>query len=316
MSRIIHAALALATFAAPLAAQDQDFFGAAVAFSGPELMVVKSAPARGPAAVLVYARSADGWTRRQVLHAPGAVERGLALSASLAVAGKLLLVGGGDPYGHWGAHAWQPGDDGWVDHPGITLGPEPTGAPEVTLSTVMQILRPLPRAVSARGDFVAIGYGNEARLYHNGGTVWHPIPVELAKGPGVGTAVAMGDSTFFVGAPLDGDGRGQVSVVGRGGGAAVVVATLASADLPARAGFGSALAYDTDRLAVGAPGAGLVVMFAFDGHSLGRAATNQGRRRGVRCRPRDRARQDAGGCSGGRTSDAFSPCRWSLELGG
>ncbi len=154
MPRMTHAILALAVIAAPLAAQDQDYFGAAVAFRGPELFVVKRAPARGPAGVMVYTRSADGWSRTQVLHAPGAVERGLALSSSVAVGNGLVLVGGGDPYGHWGAHAWESGPDGWVDHVGIALAPEPEGPPTVSLSTVMQILRPLPRAVSARGEFV------------------------------------------------------------------------------------------------------------------------------------------------------------------
>lgn len=269
MPSTIRAALALAvlfTPLAPLAAQDQDFFGAAVAFAGPDLMVVKRAPARGPAAVMVYGRTADGWTRKQVLHAPGAVERGLALSASLTVAGNLVLVGGGDPYGHWGAHAWEPGAAGWVDHPGITISPEPEGTPEVSLSTVMQILRPLPRAVSGRGEFVVIGYGNEARLFHNGGDVWHAIPIEMPKGPGVGSAVAMADSTILVGAPLDHGGVGRVLVIGRGADqGAVVVDSLAPDGLPARAGFGNTLAYDADHLAVGAPGAGMVVMFTFEG---------------------------------------------------
>lgn len=246
----------------PLVAQDQDYFGAAVAFAGNDLLVVKRAPARGPAAVHLFRETSGGWERRTELRAPGAVERGLALSPTIAAADDILLVGGGDPYGRWGAHAWTRTGPDWSDHPGIALGSEPEGVPAVSLATIMAVLQPRPRTVAMRGQFVALGYDNTVRLFHNGGTVWHEIPVEIPKAPGVAAALAMADSTIFVGSPLEAAGTGAVSIIGRHDSRAVVEATLMPAGLENRSGFGTSLAFDDGILAVGAPGAETVVLYS------------------------------------------------------
>ncbi len=258
LALLVATSLAVAT---PLVAQDQDYFGAAVAFAGNDLLVVKRAPARGPAAVHVFRETTGGWERRTELRAPGAVERGLALSPSIATTSDGVLVGAGDPYGRWGGHTWLHDGGSYRDYPGVELSPPPDGGPQVSMATVMAILQPQPRAVAAADEAVLIGYANRAHLFRSVGRDWTRIPLELEAMPSTGNAVALGNEAGFVAVPLANNGSGLVRVIAPIGDAWREVGTLSMGDDAARATFGWALAFDGTTLAVGAPGAMAVMLY-------------------------------------------------------
>lgn len=259
---LIVAALALA---APLAAQDQDFFGAAVAFAGNDLLVVKRAPARGPAAVHVFRGENGRWTRQAELRAPQALERGLALSPAIATAGNVMLVGAGDPFAQWGAHGWERRDTSWQELPGLAIGAAPDGPPVVTLATVMAVLQPRPRAVAAHGNLALVGYANEARLFRRAGTTWATVPLDAPRTISGATSVALGADVGFLGAPLAAGSVGFVQVITPSGTGWRVSDTLHATGLEPRASFGQAMALDGNTLAVAAPGARTVVIFQRQG---------------------------------------------------
>ena len=257
----------LMLMAAPLAAQDQDFFGAAVAFTGEELLVVKRAPARGPAAVHRFSREGGGWQRSGELRAPDAVQRGLALSPAIVASAQRLLVGGGDPDNAIGAYVWTPTGDEWRSAASIAVAPVPDTPPQLTLATIMRVLQPTPRSLAAHDDLVLIGMTSQVHLFRSQGGDWQRVTLALGRAPSLGIAVALGANEGFVAAPLVGAGAGQVMVVAPGSnGDWGVVDTLTAPNLtPRAAAFGMAMALDGNTLAVGASGAGTVVLFERDG---------------------------------------------------
>lgn len=264
MFRAVTLSLLSLALATPLAAQDNDFFGAAVAFSGRDLLVVKQAPARGPAAIHVFRQAGGGWTKVEELRAPGAIERGFALSPSMAAAGDAVYVGSGDPDNVWGAHGFRRAATGWVSAGDAAIGEQvPAGEGEVTLGTVMRILQPQPRQVAASGNMLLIGFQQQAHLFRQTGSGWTRVPVAASAPPGFGSAVAVGDRVAFVGTPLGGGGR--VAVLAPAGEGWGEVATLAPEGLAASARFGASLAFDGTTLAVGAPGAGAVFLYTDTG---------------------------------------------------
>jgi len=258
--------LLLATLAAPLAAQDTDFFGAGLAFSGDELAVVKRAPARGPAAIYLYRASGQGWQKSAELRAAGSVERGTALSPTVVATDHGILVGGGDPDNRIGAHAWRRTAAGYTAEDDVALAPAPTDAPTVTLATVMRVLQPAARGLAARGELALVGVDNRAHLFRRSGATWTRVPLELPAAPGTGAALALGDGVGFVATPSARGGRGQVAVIAPdAGGTWRATATIAPDSLPPAAVFGSALAHDGSTLVVGAPGMGAVMVYARQG---------------------------------------------------
>jgi choice-of-anchor B domain-containing protein len=263
MFRVVTLSLFAVALAAPLVAQDNDFFGAAVAFSGRDLLVVKRAPARGPAAVHLFRQAGGSWTKVTELRAPGAIERGFALSPSIAATGDAVYVGSGDPDNAWGAHGFRHDGDAWVRAGDAAVGEViPAGTGPVTLGTVMRILQPQARQVAASGEMLLIGFGQEAHLFRRAGGDWNRVPVSATAAPGFGASVAIGERVGFVGTPL---GGGRVTVIAPAGDGWGEVATLAPEGLASSARFGAAMAFDGTTLAVGAPGAGAVFLYTDTG---------------------------------------------------
>jgi choice-of-anchor B domain-containing protein len=249
--------------ATPLAAQDQDFFGAALTFVGDELLIVKRAPARGPAAVHRFSRHEGRWRRTGELRAPNAVQRGLALSPSIVATTQRLLVGGGDPDDAIGAYTWTPTGGEWRSGNSIAVAPVPDTPAQLTLATIMRVLQPTPRSLSANDSLVLIGMSNRAHLFRMQGDSWQRVNLDAGRGPSLGAAVALGPTEGFVAAPLANAGAGQVLVVAATStGDWHVVDTLTAPGLTPRASaLGVSLAIDGNTLAVGASGASTVVTF-------------------------------------------------------
>ncbi len=266
MLRTLPLALAL-VLAAPLAAQDQDYFGAAVAFSGQDLLVVKRSPARGPAAIHVFSPGTSGsWAKRTELRAPNAVEHGLALSPSIVATPDGILVGAGDPYGQWGAHAWTRTVAGWADAPGLEVGTAPEGTPVVSLGTIMAVLQPKPRSIAERGGTVIVGYDNAVRIFRRRGDRFESVPVTLPAEVSTGAAVALGPGQALAGVPLTRGGRGSVRVLVTADGQQWADHGALEPDgFEGTAMFGSAIAFDDSIAAIGAPGAATVVIYRRQG---------------------------------------------------
>ena len=284
--------LALATTAAPLAAQDR--FGAAVGVA-PDgaVVVVKPAFGRGPAALFVFERNGDGsWEMADELRSEGTAERGENFGASLAMGDVGVLVASGDPGARYGAYAFaRAAEDGWSAAPAVPLeeGGGEEGAPAITLETVMQILQPPDRVIAAHGAHVLVGMPQGARgrppvrafrRTADGG--WEDAGALEADGVGrsdrYGAALAVRDDLAAVGAPGHGEG-GAVFLFARApGGGWRHSTTLTESELGSGAGLGSALAFTrSGELVAGAPSAasssGAVVVFspaADDGWSAAR----------------------------------------------
>lgn len=277
------ALLWLGLVATTVPATAQDRFGQAVAVTPRgRVVVVKPAFGRGPAALFVFERAADGsWTMTDELRSEGTAERGENFQPSLALADGDVLVASADPGSRVGAYAFAPaGDGGWEAAPSIRLAPdEPGEGPStIDLQTVMQILQPPPRVVAADGRDVLIGVPQGAqgrapvrafrREADGGWTDDGALQAEdIGRTDRFGAALAVRDGVAAVGAPGHGDG-GAVYLFARApAGGWGHVATLVDAELGRGAGLGSALAFTpAGELVAGAPSAhgssGAVVVFS------------------------------------------------------
>jgi len=248
------AAFAIAVLApTPATAQDQDLFGAGLAFDGDDLFVVKRAAARGPAALFVYRMEEGTWQRVAELRAPGAVERGLALSPAVAASNGVMLAGSGDPDGRWGAHTWSREGDTWTPAGDLAVGEARDGEITVSLETVMRILQPAPRSVAVHSGFVLVGLNQAVHLFRRGTSGWETVPVEIDNTETAAVAVALGPGVAAVGHPSDGNGSVTMLAPGTDG----VWRPSGTLEADAEAGdarFGAALTVDGSTLVVGAPG--------------------------------------------------------------
>ncbi len=261
MSRPLALLLFLSLGTAPLRAQDQDFFGAGVAFAGDELLVVKRAPARGPAAVHRFRQVNGQWQRVGELLAPQAVERGLALTSRIVVDGSRLWVGGGDPDDAIGAYTWEQADQQWRSSAPVAIAEVPVGAADVTLASIMRVLQPAERSVAARGDLALVGLANRVHLFRREGEEWTRVPLSAGSGASLGRAVAIGAREGFVAVPMASASRGVVNVIApNASGEWGVIDSLRPEALPSGM-FGATLALDENTLAVGAPGAATTVIY-------------------------------------------------------
>jgi choice-of-anchor B domain-containing protein len=262
MRRLLATILFSCLATVPVRAQDQDFFGAGVAFAGDELLVIKRAPARGPAAVHRFRQINGEWQRVGELLAPLAVERGLALASAIVVQGTTLMVGGGDPDDAIGAYVWHQSAQEWRNDSAVAVGPVSVGAAEVTLASIMRVLQPAERSVAASGDLVLVGLSNQAHLFRRQGAGWSRVSLDLGTAPSLGRAVAMGAREGFISIPLASAGRGQVQVIApNAGGAWRVIDSLVPDGLPASAAFGVSMVLDAQTLVVGASGAASAVVY-------------------------------------------------------
>lgn len=274
----------LATAALPLRAQDQ--FGHAVAVRGAEVFVLKHA-GRGPAALYLYRRGADGaWTPAQRVAPPDADRTGEGFGGAIALAGDALLVASGDPHLRFGAQVLRRDADGrWEPARRLPLAADTT--PRTTpialdFPTILRIVQPPERAVAATARRAAVAVPNgPPALYgisvfeRDDAGRWTErarlVPDGITRRARLGAALAMGRDRIVAGAPGHG-APGAVFVFARdASGAWHHEAMLAPADSAFPRGFGSAVLWDGDALLVGAPGRadapGVVVVYGRDAAS-------------------------------------------------
>lgn len=259
----------------PGAAQDQ--FGAAVAVSGSDVIVLKAGASQGPAAVLVFTAQTGEWSigqRLRVIGDPG----GQGFGPSLSIGAGRLYVASGDAEGDWGANTYllSAGDD-WQEAGRFRLTVEANAGTESTvvdLATVMRILSPPTRrvALSANGEWGAVADGASSggsvrvvRTLADGSMVEDArlTPLEAEGSSQFGAALAVGVDWVFVGAPGQG-GRGGVFAFRRGEAGWSQVAMLQDPEFPEAARFGAAVLLSDRGVLVGAPGANTVTGFEFD----------------------------------------------------
>ncbi len=273
----------------PTSGWAQDHFGTAVVVDGDQVVILKPTNSRGPATIFVFSPTADGeWQVDAEFYPAAANETGEGFSASLASVDGFLLVGGGDPKAHWGAAAyardaagdWQAA--GMLPLMSADSAAEADGAP-LDMAGIMSILRPPVRLVALDGRFAAVAArGGSAAASKVGVAIYRRdaatgrwmedgrlLPVEGEVHRTFGATIALGGDRAAIAAPRQGD-AGQVFVFARneGTGEWMQEAVLIPDSLERRSGFGTALAFDGERLMVGTPGRkstpGTVTVYATD----------------------------------------------------
>ncbi|MBW3552460.1 MAG: choice-of-anchor B family protein [Gemmatimonadetes bacterium] len=281
-------ALAAGLFLAPSGAAPQA--GAAVALTpAGEALVLRPAPGRGRAGVLVFTREGTGaWSRRAMLEPGASAEPYEGFGASLTATEDLIAVAGADDDGIWGARMFRRTPHGWRAAAPLPLAGDipaavATAPAALDMAGLMRIMSPPARVVAlgADGRTLALwGEGPEARsvrVFRRGpDDAWiHEASLPIRESDGSGPPrLAMGGDRIVVGDP--GQGRsGSVRVfVHRGGDDWALEAELRP-ELAGRPvaedaahggpGFGHAVALLDERLAVGMPGAGKVLVYRRDG---------------------------------------------------
>jgi hypothetical protein len=125
------------------------------------------------------------------------------------------------------------------------------------------------RAVALRGNTLVVGASGAVYVYAKAGTAWEERDVitNSVAGPTFGSVLAFDEDTLAIGAPGESSngtdendtslpGAGAVFVHTRTGSTFTRQAYVKASDPRANAGFGSALALETDTLVAGAPHAG------------------------------------------------------------
>ena len=272
------------TVAAPAAAQDR--FGAAVALTGPdELVVMKPGAAIGPTGAIAYRLGPDGtWTRVERLSMLPGGYPGESLLPQLSAGGDLLILGGGDPDGREAGHLFMKEGGAWAPRirvpadPAIGASAGSLPASGLDMATLMAIMGPPARSValSADGTRMAVAGGaleeGTVHVLRRAGETWtleealraQSDPGETAP-PGFGATLAMSDTRLLVGAPDAGPG-GAAYLFERGAaGWTAVAAFLAdSTEADGRLGATVALSEERAEAYVGAPGRDRVLAFAPD----------------------------------------------------
>ena len=271
-------AFGMIALAQPAASQDR--FGAAVAMTGPDhVVVLKPGAAIGPAAAVVFRRAPDGtWMQTERLSKLDGGYPGEALLPALANGGDLLLLGSGDPDGREAGHLYQWEGAAWAPRlrvpvdPGVgTIAAElPAGG--LDMSTLNRLMGPPARsiALSPDGTRLAVAGGAvEADVVHvlrlESGT-WaleSVLPLNRADDTapsGLGVALALADRHLLVGAPGHGHG-GAVHLFERGDAEWARAAVFPTDSLERDALLGSAvvLSDDGSEVFASAPGLGRVV---------------------------------------------------------
>ncbi|MGH7502161.1 MAG: choice-of-anchor B family protein [Longimicrobiales bacterium] len=278
-------------------AASQDLFGSAVAVSRGDVLVAKPGTARGSAAVLVFGRASDGtWLRRARLE-PIDAPPGEGFGASLAATADVLLVAAADPEAAWAAHVFRRSGDDWVAAGRIpwdaTTAPARFDAATLDLAAIIRIAQPPPRIVAlapdgalaavaratpqggpAQGGAAQAGatQRNEVIVVHAraGDAAWveeaRLRPQTTGTADGFGAALAISTNRMAVGAPATND-RGVVLIFARqdDGSWNRAAEIQPPPDFATGALFGAALAFDGDRLLIGAPGAGVVLAYRATG---------------------------------------------------
>ncbi len=231
-------------------------FGGAVAVSGDRALI--AAPNGSTARVYAYDRDGNGWSYSGELTADEPADQ---FGYALALDGTTALVGGLKVDGSSAAHVFVNSGGTWSEQARLVPGVGDAG---------------FGFAVDLDGDFAVVGSEAEtgtgaAYVYQRTGSEWQPTAVLKANGGAegdrFGTAVAISGNVIVVGAKgHDGDGSesGAAYVFSRSGSDWAQQTKLASPSAAAGARFGTAVAIDGPRLAVGsvnAAGNGTVTVF-------------------------------------------------------
>jgi hypothetical protein len=255
-------------------------FGATLALRDGFLAVGSPLADGDRGAVTLFERGMTSWKRSETIPAPGP-GKVPQFGYSVALDGALLVVGAP------GADATQPAAgavyllgrhrNGWVvvdkllapqGHPGDRFG-------EAVAVADGKIVVGAPGADGPRGGWTGAAY-----VFTRDGQRWtleqRLEPADPLPGGAFGSVVAAGGSRIAVGAPADrtdpGAREGSVTIFSAGPrGRLAVEATLEPSGLGTDPRFGTAIALQQRRLAVGAPGAdvadldgaGAVLLFAF-----------------------------------------------------
>ncbi|HEX9729702.1 MAG TPA: choice-of-anchor B family protein [Gemmatimonadales bacterium] len=265
-----------------LPAQDQ--LGRGVSMLGDQVILVKSAPGRGPAATFVYRYANGVWDLSSRITTEGTAVGGQSLSGSVAIAGDRFIVGSGDPTGMWGAHVFSQTGGEWAEDGALyqvdprAVAPVEGGTAPVSLGAVMQILQPPLRTVAADGDRAVLSVitgpteHRGIRVYEFTGGRWEErARLDPPEDPGLlfGRAVAIAGDVVAVGAPGYGDAGAVVVYARQDGGQWTRQTILSPEGLDPRSRFGTSVAMDGGTLVAGAPaaqgGAGMVVSYAHNG---------------------------------------------------
>ena len=261
----------------------QDRYASSVGVVGGDVLVMKATYGQGPASVYVYRPAPDGtWRMAEQLTSEGGAATGEGFSASMTLAGDLLLVGAGDAEGRWGAHAFRkrPGTD-WVRAEGVSLiGGEPAEG-EWNYAALMRILQPPARAVVADGERILVSVVGGPRrtagvrvFERDGGSNrWiQRARFERTEAEGndqFGAALALAGEVGLVGAPEHGE-SGAVYVFVRDPRTDQwrQESLLTETNAVPESRFGSSVRFDGASALVGVPGtaetAGRVLVYSRD----------------------------------------------------
>ena len=250
-----------------------DYFGLSVALTGDTAVVGaygKSDRASAAGTAYIFMRTGTDWSQRARLGTPSAMA-GAYFGASVALNESLVVVGA--PYASVAAR----------DAGAVYIFAN--AAPSWPLQA--EILPRDPESLAQFGNALAIdqntvvvgsptndGYGVDAGavyIFSFDGTTWVQqqklVATDTAPGDRFGSALALDDGRLAVGAPLH-NASGAVYIFSFDGTTWVQQQKLVAADTAPGDRFGSALALDDGRVAVGAPlhnASGAVYIFSFDG---------------------------------------------------
>ena len=243
-----------------------------VAIAGAEVIVGKTGPARGPAALYRFRRDRGGeWVLVGTVSPPGTAERGLGIGPSLRGMGGRLAIGSADPDLAIGAHIFREGGGGFVHEAQLPLpgaggsgGSGGPGGAAADFATVLRILSPPVRTVAMDRDRVAVAVaGGGVHLYQSRNGRWGPplaipLPGPASEYADFGAAMALRRDEMLIGAP-GASGTGEVHIYrpeeSELGNVTLAPAGAGADSVSAGARFGAALAVEGSRLLVGAPGA-------------------------------------------------------------
>lgn len=277
------ATFALLAASTHLSAQDR--FGAAVALTGPEeVVVLKPGAAIGPAAAIVYRLGADGaWSLSTRLGKLAGGFPGEAVTEALSAGSGVLLIGGGDPAGSEAGHLYERTGEEWTPLMRVPLDPGAAGTgaalPEggLDMATLSRLMGPPPRraVLSASGRQMAVSGGalpagvvhvlaRDAEGWSLEGVVTAPSEGDgddaASTSTGFGSAMAIANGRLLVGAPGEGPG-GAVHVFESGGSGWVYATSFRSDSEQAGGVLGAAVALSPRGIEAfaGAPGRDAVV---------------------------------------------------------
>ncbi len=262
-------------------ATTQDRFGAAVALTASdEVIVLKPGAAIGPAAALVFRHSVEGgWVLDSRLSKLDGGYPGETLTPSLASGGRLLLLGGGDPFGREAGHLYERVGTSWSARSRVPVVPtERIGGGELPpggldMPTLNRLMGPPPRTsvISPDGTRLAVAGGTlDPGVVHvlkreNG--AWSleaalslASPDDPLSAPH--TTLSISDQHLLAGAPDQGHG-GAVHFFSKGEAGWERSGTFPTDSLErdASLGFAVALTPDGSEAFASAPGLARIIRF-------------------------------------------------------